>query len=187
MTEVAPKPLRSFYGASDRLKNRTRTLIGSPDTERPQEIFTPEILLDAIDLVWPEGIALDPCPHPDSPVFNRAKSFYCEGVECGLSHPWEPFTYANPPFKYLKDWLAKALDEYVSGTREMMLLVPVRTHRKWFRAACLLADDTCWLDPVTFEGYPTSFPAPLCMLYYGERKDRFREVFNALGDCACLS
>ena len=72
----APKVLQNFVGNQD----------------RKQEIFTPPVLLEAIGKVWPEGIALDPCPHPEALV---AAEGYAED---GLKIRWVTRTYANPPF-----------------------------------------------------------------------------------------
>jgi hypothetical protein len=156
---TAPKPLKSLYGAR----------------ERPQEIYTPEYLLAPLRKLW-GTIELDPCSGPDSIV--GAREAWTEG---GLDRRWRDRTYVNPPFKYLKEWLGLALVEGTLGSR-VALLAPARGHRKWFRAAAHVASTVVDLDPVKFVGYPSTFPAPLCLLYWGKDWEALERAYEDLGD-----
>lgn len=162
----APKALAGLYGSK----------------ERKQETFTPMPILDAIARVWPEGIALDPCGHPEAPLICDLRLYVPDTVS-GLEYPWEPRTYLNPPFNNLKDWLLKTMEEYADGIQEIMVLSPCRSRRVWSRQAFYLADRICYLDPVTFVGYPSTHPEDMCIRYYGTRIDAFNEAFSILGDC----
>ena len=164
--------LQTLWGSGDpeadqARKNTAKSMI-SPGV-REQTIYTPQCVLDVVDQLWPEGIALDPCSGPDSIV--KAKD-YCDldAGKDGLTIPWPQFTFVNPPYKDLKKWLEKALHE--SGPlsfAEILLLVPVRTHRKWFREAMGYATETVFLDPLKFHGFKQAFPAPMCLMYFGQR------------------
>jgi hypothetical protein len=193
----APKALRSLYGASDRQKATAKSHIGPGD--RPQEIYTPQCIVDAVLRVWGH-VAFDPCWGPSSIVpsqthayvpvryrFNakgEAKPYYeaMEGDVDGLTVPWPSCTYANPPYVHLKAWLQKAVEEASYGT-EIIVLAPHRTQRKWYRSAKRAARAVCELDPLTFEGYKASFPAALAVLYYGDCPHLFEAAFAELGDC----
>jgi hypothetical protein len=182
------------HDSETRRKNTAKSLI-SPG-ERPQEIHTPRCILTAIRGMWP-SIALDPCGSPDSIVYadttycispsivrapsGKVKILYIPGTPNeidGLAAPWMDYTYCNPPFQLLRVWLAKALDEAFSGGKEILMLVPARTNRKWFRAATRTCSSICELDPVTFEGFGQSFPAPLWMLYWGTLTNLFEFEFD---------
>lgn len=196
--ESAPKPLRAFYGASDRLttnENTVKTLIGSPDTDRPQEIYTPPAIRDFLVQLW-GAIRLDPCSGPESIL--RAERTYqgrlvptgrvkkngqpvTEWEGEGLIRPWMDCTYFNPPYADLDEWLAKAVAEAALG-HDIAGLIPVRTHRTWWRHAVLVtADAVGWCNPVSFVGYDSSFPAPLAMPYWGSQPHEFAALFDMCG------
>jgi hypothetical protein len=160
------KALRSFFGAR----------AGGQD--RPQDINTPQFLLDAIYQLWPEGIALDPCSNETSIVRAERKlsandAFRGEG---GLDVEWPNFTYANPPYKNLKHWMVK-IDHRV----ECLMLCPVRTNRIWWCDAAAKTTSICWLRSFPFLGHKQTFPAPLAMLYYGFRQIQFLNIFREYG------
>lgn len=146
-------------------------LHGVPGPRR-QEIYTPKVILDAIAKFWPDGIALDPCSGPDSIVESDARLFESDN---GLAHPWPARTYVNPPYRYLKDWMLHA-DQF----DEWIMLCPVRTNRTWWREVGYRSF-ICWLDPVKFVGYDQVFPAPLCLMYRGDRNAEFVICFDHLG------
>jgi hypothetical protein len=129
--------------------------------EREQRIHTPWPMLRCLELLWPEGIALDPCGSPDGIV--KAQRIVIP-PENGLVIEWPERTYANPPYDDLQPWLTRYRRSW-----EVVLLVPVRTHRPWFRTALQRTSKIVFLDPITFVGFASSFPAPLCLLYRGER------------------
>ncbi len=162
----APKPLRAFYGASDRQKRANTVKSMTSPGERPQSIYTPVSFIERY-IPWP--IALDPCAAHDSPVSALAEvKYYGPGYDAGgLVLPWLDRTYVNPPYKDLKLWLARAYDQAVHTGGRIAVLAPVRTHRAWFRAAMHSTRVVQWLDPVKFEGYDQAFPAPLCLLWWG--------------------
>lgn len=184
------RALRAFYGAGDAARRATvSTLSGAGD--RKQEIYTPQSVVDCLHTLWPEGIALDPCSGPESIVPAEMRFFVPGTVKgkrtvyepepgqvSGLNVRWPSRTYVNPPFRYLQQWLEKQVQE---PTTEVVFLAPVRTHRAWFRRAMRSADVVIWLDgDFKFLGYDQNFPAPLCVLYWGNR-GAF-EAFQPIGE-----
>lgn len=209
--DTAPKCLKSFYGArkasrssaptelfdrDTKRKNTAKSLIAPGD--RPQEIYTPPVILEAILKVWPK-IALDPCTGPDSlvPAENtyyvspsvvltksgKPKTVFTvnPGEVDGKSQPWVDYTYVNPPFSQLKDWLLKARHEGQDDI-ELMFLSPARGQRKWYRDVLYTCTSVCDLDPVKFVGYKSAFPPALVMLYWGQNPNLFAHAFANLGD-----
>lgn len=162
-----------------------------------QTIYTPQCVIDAVLEVWPEGIACDPCAGPESlvPAFMRVFESgrvrtatlldTAPDMDGGGLDPdffWPNRTFVNPPYCDLKTWLPKC-----AATDECIALVPVRTHRTWWRDAVLQAPVVCLLNPLKFVGYPSTFPQPLAAMYFGHRTTTFRRAFAPLGDCLCLS
>jgi len=155
------KALRSFFGAR----------VGGQN--RPQDVNTPQHIVDAISWVWPEGIALDPCSNATSIVPAARRIILPED---GLAVDWPDRTYANPPFGTLKEWLPKGAQFY-----EHLILAPVRTHRVWWCSAAVRTSRICWLRPFAFLGEKHAFPAPLAMFYFGIRTYEFERAFMPLG------
>lgn len=127
--------------------------------KRKQRIHTPQSVINVCLDLWGE-IALDPAGSPDGLV--PAKTII-HPPACGLQVHWPEHTYVNPPFNDLKPWLVKYRNAW-----EVLFLVPVRTHRRWFRKAMDESTHIIYLDPLKFEGYKTTFPAPLCLMYRGD-------------------
>lgn len=183
--------LQTLWGSGDperdrRRKNTAKSMISPSEggEERNQVIYTPKIVLDVIAEVWPEGIALDPCSGQGSLVVCN-DSYLIEAGQDGLELPWKDRTYCNPPYKNLKDWLNKAMDEGATDAsptlrKEIIVLCPVRTHRAWFRMAMNECSHIVWLDPLAFNGFKQSFPAPLCLMYCGNRVDRLVKASRKL-------
>lgn len=145
-----PDALRSFYG-------RTETSLA---TGREQQVLTPLSVLERIPW-WSEGVG----------KWAEIEETYYEpefGDLSGLHMPWCDRTYVNPVFARLEEWLAAAVGEHVRDpAARIAMLVPVRTHRKWFRAALEHVSGVDMLDPVTFLGHDQPFPAPLWLLHFG--------------------
>ena len=58
----------------------------------------------------------------------------------------------------------------------------LRNHRPWFRTAWLEADCVIALNSLKFRGYDQAFPAPLCLMYWGESPDRLELLMTPLGE-----
>lgn len=207
MTEaIAPKALRVFYGARDKTTaelNTVKSMISPGDRE--QVIDTPEKIVDGLLKFW-GGVALDPCWSPSTIVPSERHYYVPPRIEVyvtnkgeeksriafkaapgdldGLELEWEDGTFANPPFKYLSAWLKKAQKEGERGL-EVILLGPVRTHRKWWRAAARSAKEhgaVMELDPIKFRGYKQTFPQAMCLFYWGQFPALFADAFGEMGE-----
>lgn len=121
---------------------------------------TPEWLLNFIR--ENEGPIFDPCPN--NPTFD------------GLKIPWPKATtvYVNPPFNRidkkrptgLSSWAEKAFNEYLSGSR-VILLMPLYTCTSYFHEYIAPNADITFIEGrVKFKGYSggASFPVMLCTL-----------------------
>jgi hypothetical protein len=148
---------------------------GKP-AERKQEIMTPEYIREAVLRTWPGGIALGPAGNEAS-IMGCARQYLLSREEDGLKLPWEPYSFINPPFKFLKKWLAKGERE----PKEQIWLVPNRTGRKWFRRWRNELDAYLELDPVKFHGYALSAPWAMLLGYSGWNELDFREATRGLG------
>lgn len=86
------------------------------------------------------------------------------------------------PKANLEDWLGKQLHYWFAYGRDSVMLVPNRTHRRWFRHWRNDVTAVIELDPLTFVGFKAAFPAPLVLGYCGYDAQRFLRAFGDLGD-----
>jgi hypothetical protein len=77
-----------------------------------------------------------------------------------LIDPWPHWTFCNPPYKTLAEWLEMSL----SQDTDHIMLIPVRPNRKWWRRWARRAE-VVYLNPVTFEGHDQNFPAAVCLAH----------------------
>lgn len=168
--------LSGFPVKDDALRGfATGNRAGKP-AERKQEVLTPQSVVDVCNAVW-GSIDMDPC-YCDGALTVTTAAMVCDGAWCGdgLKTPWRPKAFINPPYNDLKKWLAYGLTQ----PREQIWLVPVRTHRTWWRAWRDQLDARFELDPLKFVGYDQAFPAPLLLGYMGSNTSAFVDAcFNS--------
>lgn len=88
------------------------------------------------------------------------KPYYLAG---SLKAQWtEGTTFVNPPFGWLKQWLARCAFESTTG-RPLIGLWPLRPHRDWWVRGHAGADVVFLNYDVKFKGHATAFPAPLVL------------------------
>ena len=146
---------------------------GKP-AERKQEVLTPQCIIDVCNKLWGR-IEFDPCPHPDARTGAVSEA---PNNLSGMRVTWSNKTYINPPYKDLKDWLEYGQKQ----VGEQIWLVPVRTHRKWWRHwRDSWLDAHVELDPLKFVGYKQVFPAPLLLGYRGTNALDFMAITKSLG------
>lgn len=203
----APSALAGLYNSTSELSKRNTAKANIGDAGREQEVCTPGDLLAAIRSTWGK-IALDPCHSPKSLVNaeqhywvparfrdapterspDRVIAYYeadaSLGEVDGLKAPWRDFTFVNPPYAHLDQWLPKAQSE--GAVYEVAVLCPVRPSRVWWRAAkrsCERVGGGCfWLDPLAFVGNTSAFPQSLCVLYWGQLLDNFAHNLREFGE-----
>ncbi len=133
------------------------------------ERFTPEDVVRRIEAVL-DGIELDPCGHPKSPV--RARRFI-HREEDGLKQPWNARTvFVNPPYSETGEFVRKAAHEWRSKRAQtVLMLLPVKTHFAWHQDHIQGIADVFFLrGRITFErlGMPaTPAPFPTMLVLYG--------------------
>ncbi len=183
---------------------------GSLTGKREQTVLSPAKILKPLRSVW-DRIQLDPCAAPVGPVWvpctvkgckneppGRTACRHCHGAGGvlaydqvraqipirkseggdGLAAPWCDRTYYNPPYDVLKPWLA--VDRIPNGARAAGL-VPVRSHRTWWREWARRQDVVIYLNPFRFEGHSSTYPAPMCLGYKGHDHKEIVEAFAGLG------
>ncbi len=147
---------------------------------------TPNVILDALRVLWPEGIGLDPCTVADNPT--GAAQFYTPADD-GLAMPWTTArVYCNPPYKRgklgIKAWVGRcAAHAPRGGTAEAVALVPARTDTGWFPWDS--AHAICFVNGrIKFRGAKYGAPFPSALIYWGpglSEPVEFADAFCSLG------
>lgn len=140
-----------------------------------KDVNTPRVILDAIKPMGPIG--LDPFSNATSIV--GAKLAWNE-QDNSLVREWvgHGLVFSNPPFgDFIPIALAKMIEQAKRGAEQITLL-PARIETGWFDTAAAAADVALWSGRVTFHGSPGNAPFPVCLLYFGDRRARFRRVLE---------
>lgn len=190
------------------MTNGLSRLHGSPGA-REQTVLTPALVLDPLRSVW-DVIAFDPSAPPPGPVWVACD--LCEGTgirknargrpcrcgpehgawyehtvraihECrlpenGLAKRWIDRTYCNPEYAVLEPWLDPATTE----AARVAWLIPVRPHRKWWRAWARRCDLVVYLNPFAFVGHVQTIPIPICLGYRGADAAEIETAFREIGE-----
>lgn len=118
--------------------------------KRDQFAQTPEDVYKILD----EEFQFDYDPCPANPKFN------------GLEANWGQSNYVNPPYNSIPEWIKKAYDENQMG-KQVVMLLPVRTHVKWFHEYGIHADEIRFIQGgIKFRGYAKKCPFPLMLLIF---------------------
>ena len=124
-----------------------------------QEVSTPEYILSWVRFyLGPDYF--DPCPI--NPTVD------------GLTVPWQPHTYVNPPYGEIGKWMEKAWQEIQKGNTHIALfLVPFLCHHNYwdtkvFGRACSVLVVT---NPVKFVGYGNRFGDALSLVIFTRNHD----------------
>lgn len=148
-----------------------------------QEWRTPVELLKAIQAFWPAGIDLDPCAETSDADYHVPAKVHFRQQDDGLAQVWDARrVFINPPYRSIKLWVKKAIDEFnrFDRSREILLLTPARPGSAWWR---MLRDfPVCFIEGrLTFEGAPASAPFPSALFYVTDKTHerlRFAEFFG---------
>lgn len=173
---------------------------------REQTVLSPHLVLNPLRSVW-GGIGLDPCApeedriwvpcgrckgtgmhkkkpcrlcvEPHGAWFEPTVKAEVEYVlpQDGTALPWLDRTYCNPTYDKLKDWL----DPDAPKDARIAWLIPVRPHRKWWRAWARTCSTIVYLDPFAFVGHCDKYPAPMCLGYRGPDADDIEAAYAGLG------
>jgi hypothetical protein len=117
---------------------------------------TPKSIYDIIFAALGVRDLFDPCP--SDPEFD------------GLAIPWGPHNYANPPFHQALMWLRKAIAEAQNKAKCSVVLIPARTHNKYFHIEVMqhASKVVILTNNVCFRPYNTAFPLPISLCVYGQ-------------------
>jgi hypothetical protein len=104
--------------------------------------FPPEVLLHEV---------YDPCP--SNPTVD------------GLHTSWKAYNYVNPPFRDLKQWVLKALEENVPS----IMIMPVRSSTVYVHRMLLPNSNgvVFWLNRIIFPPHKTPIPLPMMSVGLG--------------------
>jgi phage N-6-adenine-methyltransferase len=144
--------------------------------------YTPPYIVELVVQVLGE-IDLDPCA--DDGKHIKAKQHYTEDTD-GLVREWEGRVFMNPPYSQPGVWMEKLQAEIKSKrVTEAIALVPAATDTKWL-SPVLKSQPVCfWTGRIKFlsEDYQprNSARQSHVLVYWGLRKERFREVFEPHG------
>ena len=165
-----------------------------------QDWCTPPKYVRAVLEMFDNDIELDPCSNKDSVV--NAKTEYIFPQKDGLAEVWNfKSIYVNPPYGIdyhrgttIKDWLRKCAETQEKYNSEILALIPVATNTSHWKnfifgkasAICFLYDTRLkfLVDNTTKnKGAPMS----CCMVYWGDRIEKFRKVFLKFGAVVNIS
>ena len=92
-----------------------------------EEWGTPQELFDELNSAY--NFTLD----PSASDYNHKCEKYFTKDDDGLSKSWRGETvFCNPPYgRHIGDWVKKAYDESLKGTK-IVMLIPARTDTRWF-------------------------------------------------------
>lgn len=165
-----------------------RTVIGNS-----RDWCTPPKYVRAVREVLDE-IHLDPCSNRWS--LTEANTEWRLPEHDGLRMSWDyPTIYVNPPYgsdvergTRIIDWLRKCAEANDEFGSEVIALVPIAANtRHWKHYVWPKAAAVCFLYDTRLrflvEGRDDGKGAPMAcsMIYWGERKTRFADVFSAHG------
>jgi len=140
-------------------------------------------------------IILDPCSNDTSMIDAKIK--YILPTD-GLKESWNYKTlFVNPPYgrsveskTSIYDWIKKGVEAYENNNSEILYLIPVATNTKHFKDFIFKkAQGICFLNDTRLkfwsDGKEDKKGAPMacCFVYFGDRYDKFQEVFSNNGRC----
>lgn len=166
-----------------------------------QDWLTPPYFLDLVRQLGP--IAMDPCANPLSFVRAWWQFFgpmnHIDGLAARWQVPAETVCFVNPPYgRMLKLWAAKMASEGSSIIRDadahLVALIPARTGTSyWEKYLWPFADAVCFWTGGTqhpsrmcfydLNGRPAETGATFdaAVVYFGQRRDRFKDIFDSYG------
>jgi phage N-6-adenine-methyltransferase len=153
-----------------------------PTSKKSDRWYTPPLVVSPIIQVM-GAIDLDPCAD-DGKHIPAAMHFTV--ADDGLNREWFGRVFMNPPYSIPGKWMKKLQTEYESGrVTEAIALVPAATDTKWLspvlksQVACFWTGRIKFLD-VNYQPRLSARQAH-CLVYWGDRPQRFKEVFEEYG------
>lgn len=151
------------------------------------EWYTPADYIEAAREVM-GSIDIDPASNDIAQETVKAAVYYTAETN-GLDKEWRGNVWMNPP--YASDLIGKFIDKLVGelpNIEQAIVLVNNATETEWFGKLISLASAVCFpRSRVKFYMPDGKTGAPLqgqAVIYFGEHKERFAEVFSGKGWCA---
>jgi hypothetical protein len=156
--------------------------------------LTPDSFLGVLSKMG--AIELDPAGSEAESFIWPSREYRLDRGEDGLALSWKvklgSIVFCNPPYSETRKWIEKADVEHAQHLSEIFLLVAARTETIAMQASkarfvCFWKGRITFVDPATKKpptdanGKPAGAMFPSCVLYYGIREARFREVFEPFG------
>jgi len=144
--------------------------------------YTPPYIVELVVQVLGK-IDLDPCADDGKHIKAQRHYIACDD---GLTREWEGRVFMNPPYSQPAVWMDKLQAEIkLERVTEAIALVPAATDTKWL-SPVLKSQPVCfWTGRIKFlsEDYQprNSARQSHVLVYWGLRKERFREVFEPYG------
>jgi|7_EtaG_2_1085326.scaffolds.fasta_scaffold00687_9 site-specific DNA-methyltransferase (adenine-specific) len=139
---------------------------------------TPQVVIDLVEKF--DMVGLDPC-WEEGCLVKPMRRFTKR--DDGLIRDWRGYgtVFVNPPYDDLRRWCEKISMEGERGV-EIIALLPSRTDTKAFQERVSKATCMCfWKGRLRFVGAKASAPFPSLLAYWGDRYDRFYEIFADKG------
>lgn len=180
--------LRIEHGETPRevyseVKNRPHVANNSGNNEW----YTPADYIEAAREVM-GSIDIDPASNDIAQETVKAAVYYTAETN-GLDKEWRGNVWMNPP--YASDLIGKFIDKLVGelpNIEQAIVLVNNATETEWFGKLISRASAVCFpRSRVKFYMPDGKTGAPLqgqAVIYFGEHKERFAEVFSGKGWCA---
>lgn len=165
-----------------------------------QDWCTPQKYTEAVRNFFGGEIELDPCSNKHSIVGARVE--YVLPKNNGLRDSWNFKTiYVNPPYGRdknghgsIRDWLKRCADAHDKHHSEVLALIPVAPNtRHWKEHIFGKASHVCFLADTRLKfrinGSEVGKGAPMAcaIIYWGQNKKRFYQVFSDSGAIADIS
>jgi len=148
------------------------------------ENYTPPPVIEKVKEVLGK-IDLDPASCEKAQKAIKAKTYYTEEND-GLVKPWKGCVFLNPPYgmPQIRDFTDKLITE-LPNIKDAILLTNDQTDTKWWHKCAINARLICLpLGRINFytpDKEKTSPTNGQTFFYFGDKKDKFREVFSELG------
>ena len=144
--------------------------------------YTPRSISELVTQVL-GMIDLDPCADDGKHI---AAAHHYTADNDGLSQEWHGRVFMNPPYSCPGKWVAKLQAEYEAGrVSEAIALVPASTDTNWLSPLIEIQPICFWKGRIKFlnTSYKPKQSARQshCLVYWGENRELFKQVFQQFG------
>ncbi|AWM07726.2 DNA N-6-adenine-methyltransferase [Bradyrhizobium symbiodeficiens] len=134
-----------------------------------------------------EVIDLDPASCARAQIAVKANAFFTK-ADNGLTRPWHGNVWLNPPYAqpYIEQFADKMVAELRAGrVKAAIMLTHNYTDTAWFQKLIPIASAICFTrGRIRFQAPDGRLASPTqgqALFYFGNRAERFAEVFSELG------